>query len=136
MNRKFAYLLPSLFIALTSLSCESSEERREEAQAKKLEADAALTREQAKQVSKGTPVPAAYVEVAVAPTPPPPTPEQQPPSPGQTYVWVPGYQAWNNGTWTWTPGQWTLPPQPAAQWVPAHWEKYGNGWLWVEGRWR
>lgn len=140
MNRKFVYLAPAVLaaglLALTCSSCHSARTRKTNAEAERIEADADLKRAQAGKLRYGGNDQPGYVEVQVAPTPPPPTPEQMSPSPGSTYVWVPGYQSWNNGSWVWTPGHWSIPPQPAATWVPAHWERSGQGWLWVEGAWR
>ena len=135
MNRKFSYLLPAAMLALISTSClHSAKAQKTRAEGEAVRAEAEYTRAKADKVRTGDQ--ARYVEVQVAPTPPAPTPEQPPPSPGSTYIWVPEYQAYSNGSWTWTPGHWSVPPQPAATWVPAHWEREGNGWLWVDGQWK
>ncbi len=74
-------------------------------------------------------------EVVVAQTPPPPAVEGISPSPGPTYVWVPGYWAWQ-GRWVWVRGEWFLPPRPRAAWVPGHWNHHHRGYVWVPGHWR
>ena len=43
--------------------------------------------------------------------PPPPLPDyQQPPAPGDGYIWTPGYWAWCPNGYYWVPGAWVEPP--------------------------
>jgi len=43
--------------------------------------------------------------------PPPPLPEyEQPPCPGDDYIWTPGYWGWQNAGYYWVPGVWVTAP--------------------------
>jgi hypothetical protein len=66
--------------------------------------------------------PAAY-----APDPPPPLPEyDQPPCPGDDYLWTPGYWAYDPSGYYWVPGAWVEAPYQGALWTPGYWG-YNNG---------
>lgn len=55
---------------------------------------------------------------------PPPLPlYDQPPIPGDGYIWTPGYWAWNAdiSNYYWVPGTWVLPPQAGFLWTPGYW---------------
>jgi len=45
----------------------------------------------------------------------------QPPIPGPSYLWIPGYWAWDGTEYYWVPGYWALPPAADLLWTPAHW---------------
>lgn len=54
--------------------------------------------------------------------PPPSLPDyQQPPAPGDNYIWTPGY--WNYGPdgYYWVPGAWVIAPYVGALWTPPYW---------------
>jgi hypothetical protein len=76
--------------------------------------------------------PAAY-----APEPPPELPEyQQPPCPGDNYIWTPGYWDYAPGQgYYWVPGVWVMAPYEGALWTPGWWgfdrDRYG----WHRGYW-
>src|SRR3984957_14313907 len=56
--------------------------------------------------------------------PPPELPVyEQPPIPGDGYLWVPGYWAWGDDIqdYYWVPGTWVLAPQPNYLWTPGYW---------------
>jgi hypothetical protein len=75
----------------------------------------------------------AVVPATVAP---PPTPvEVIPFAPGPTYVWAPGYYAWN-GHWVWVGGHYVVRPRPGVVWVGGHWARHGHGYVWIGGAWR
>ncbi len=60
--------------------------------------------------------------VEYAEDPPPPLPEyEQPPCPGDGYIWTPGYWANGSNGYFWTPGAWTLAPFTGALWTPGYW---------------
>jgi len=60
-----------------------------------------------------------YTSVDVAP---PPLPVyEQPPIPGDGYVWTPGYWAYGASGYYWVPGTWVLPPYAGALWTPGYW---------------
>ena len=55
----------------------------------------------------------------------------QPRSPGEGYVWVPGYQYPVGNRYTWHEGYWTRPAYSGAHWVePRH-----DGQLYYNGYW-
>jgi hypothetical protein len=57
-----------------------------------------------------------------APEPPPPLPEyQQPPCPGDDYLWTPGYWDYANAGYYWVPGAWVMSPYVGALWTPPWW---------------
>ena len=52
--------------------------------------------------------------------PPPPLPDyQQPPSPGDDYLWTPGYWNYASAGYYWVPGVWVQAPYQGALWTPA-----------------
>jgi len=68
---------------------------------------------------------------------PPPLPVyEQPFCPGDGYLWVPGYWAYDdfNG-YFWVPGTWVLVPAPGLLWTPGYWA-WGDGiFVFHEGYW-
>ena len=62
------------------------------------------------------------VNISVDVEPPPLPVYDQPPLPGDGYIWVPGYWAWDDDTgYYWVPGTWVLPPEPELLWTPGYW---------------
>jgi hypothetical protein len=60
--------------------------------------------------------------VATAPDPPPALPEyDQPPAPGDDYLWTPGYWGWASAGYYWVPGVWVQAPYAGALWTPGYW---------------
>ncbi|CFU08823.1 membrane protein [Bordetella pertussis] len=67
---------------------------------------------------------------------PPPLPVyQQPPVPGDGYIWVPGYWALNALGFYWVPGVWMLAPYPGALWTPGYWAYDAGYYRWRRGYW-
>jgi hypothetical protein len=67
---------------------------------------------------------------------PPPLPDySQPPSPGDGYIWTPGY--WGSGAsgYYWVPGAWVEPPYSGALWTPGYWGYAGNRYQFYPGHW-
>ena len=76
--------------------------------------------------------------VAYSPTPPPALPDyQQPPIPGDGYVWTPGYWGWDQdaGDYYWAPGTWVQPPQAGLLWTPGYWRYVDGRYGFVDGYW-
>ncbi|MFJ0543476.1 hypothetical protein WLU91_22815, partial [Bordetella bronchiseptica] len=74
--------------------------------------------------------------VEVAREAPPPLPVyQQPPVPGDGYIWVPGYWALNALGFYWVPGVWMLAPYPGALWTPGYWAYDAGYYRWRRGYW-
>ena len=80
------------------------------------------------------PVPADY---AADTAPPAPVTEEQPASPEQGDVWVPGYWWWSVPfhRYVWVSGAWRNPP-PDQVWTPGNWVSNPEGkYVWVPGFW-
>jgi hypothetical protein len=73
--------------------------------------------------------------VVVSTAPPAVRHEVVPVSPGESYVWVPGYWAYQNTRWVWVSGHYENRPQPGALWVSGHWDHTRHGWIWTPGHW-
>ena len=61
----------------------------------------------------------------------------QPVCPGDGYLWMPGYWAWDadDGDYYWVPGTWVLAPEIGFLWTPGYWG-WGDGvYLWHAGYW-
>jgi WXXGXW repeat (2 copies) len=61
----------------------------------------------------------------------------QPPIPGDGYIWTPGYWAWSDDIqdYYWVPGTWVEAPQPEYLWTPGYWGWQGGAYLWNAGYW-
>lgn len=61
----------------------------------------------------------------------------QPPIPGDGYVWTPGYWAWgaDEQDYYWVPGTWIEAPQPEFLWTPGYWAAADGVFLFHEGYW-
>lgn len=71
-----------------------------------------------------------------APDPPPPLPEyQQPPCPGDDYVWNPGYWDYSSAGYYWVPGAWVIAPYVGALWTPPWWGFYNGRYILHPGYW-
>jgi hypothetical protein len=83
--------------------------------------------------------PAAAVEtepVAAAPQPPPPLPQyDQPPCPGQNYIWTPGYWDYEQAGYYWVPGAWVMAPYVDALWTPPYWDFSAGQYRFHRGYW-
>lgn len=72
----------------------------------------------------------------VASDPPPPIPDyDQPPCPGDDYIWTPGYWSYASAGYYWVPGQWVMAPWVGALWTPGYWGFYQNRYHWYPGYW-
>jgi YXWGXW repeat-containing protein len=60
---------------------------------------------------------------------------EQPPCPGDGYIWTPGYWAYGPEGYYWVPGTWVTPPTVGVLWTPGYWG-WGNGvYVWHAGYW-
>jgi hypothetical protein len=67
---------------------------------------------------------------------PPPLPEyDQPPCPGEGYIWTPGYWNWGSGGYYWVPGAWVQAPYQGALWTPGYWSYESGRYGWHRGFW-
>jgi hypothetical protein len=62
---------------------------------------------------------------------------EQPPIPGDGYLWVPGYWYWSPDAqdYYWVPGTWVMAPQPGLLWTPGYWGNSGGAFVWNPGYW-
>lgn len=60
---------------------------------------------------------------------------EQPPLPGDGYIWMPGYWAYGDEGYFWVPGTWVLSPEPGFLWTPGYWGFVNGGYFWNEGYW-
>jgi hypothetical protein len=83
------------------------------------------------------PVSSAQVSIGVSiETPPPDLPVyDQPPCPGDDYIWTPGYWAWGDDGYFWVPGTWVLAPEPGLFWTPGYWAWNGGSFVFNAGYW-
>jgi hypothetical protein len=77
-----------------------------------------------------------YDQPIQASEPPPPLPDyNQPPAPGDDYVWTPGYWSYANAGYYWVPGAWVLAPYVGALWTPPWWGYDSGDYHWHSGYW-
>lgn len=67
---------------------------------------------------------------------PPPLPDyQQPPDPGDGYLWTPGYWNYASNGYYWVPGAWVEPPYQGALWTPGYWASSVGRYAFHPGHW-
>ena len=68
--------------------------------------------------------------------PPPEIPVyEQPPCPGDNYIWTPGNWNYANGGYYWVPGAWVQAPYDGALWTPGYWGYGGDRYAYHHGYW-
>ena len=79
----------------------------------------------------------AQVSVVIRIGPPALPVYEQPFCPGEGYLWVPGYWAYDDdfNDYYWVPGTWVLAPEPGLLWTPGYWAWGGDRFLFHEGYW-
>ena len=77
----------------------------------------------------------AAVVFSVTIAPPPITVFDQPPCPGDGYIWTPGYYQYGDYGYYWVPGHWVLPPAVGLLWTPGYWGFAGGRYVWRAGYW-
>jgi len=77
----------------------------------------------------------AGVLISVNVAPPPIVVFDQPPCPGDGYIWTPGYYQYGAYGYYWVPGAWVLPPSVGLLWTPGYWGFERGRYLWHEGYW-
>jgi hypothetical protein len=86
--------------------------------------------------TSAAPVPAGDETEEEANEAPPPIPVyDQPPCPGDGYVWTPGVWRWGAEGYFWVPGTWVLPPQVGFLWTPGYWGLVGAVYVFHPGHW-
>jgi hypothetical protein len=76
-------------------------------------------------------------DVSVDVAPPGLPDDDQPPIPGDGYVWAPGYWAWSDDDqdYYWVPGTWVAAPVIGYLWTPGYWFADGGVFVWYPGYW-
>lgn len=79
----------------------------------------------------------AQFRIAVAFGPPPIPVYEQPICPGEGFIWVPGYWAWDADfdDYYWVPGTWVLAPEVGFLWTPPWWGWEDGFFVFHEGYW-
>jgi WXXGXW repeat (2 copies) len=77
----------------------------------------------------------ASADVSITVAPPVIPVYDQPPCPGDGYLWTPGYWAWGDDDYYWVPGVWVLPPEIGFLWTPGWWGWGDGGYFWHTGYW-
>jgi hypothetical protein len=77
----------------------------------------------------------ASADVSITVAPPPIPIYDQPPCPGDGYLWSPGYWGWGDDDYYWVPGVWILPPTIGFLWTPGWWGWGNGGYFWHAGYW-
>jgi hypothetical protein len=79
----------------------------------------------------------AQVRIAIRFGPPPLPVYEQPLCPGEDYIWVPGYWAYDYdySDYYWVPGTWVLAPEPGYFWTPGYWGWENEAFIFHEGYW-
>jgi hypothetical protein len=77
----------------------------------------------------------AAIQISVNIAPPPIAVFDQPPCPGDGYIWTPGYYQYGDYGYYWVPGQWVMPPSANMLWTPGYWAFEGRKYTWHEGYW-
>ena len=62
---------------------------------------------------------------------------EQPPCPGEGYLWTPGYWAWSDddGDYYWVPGTWVEAPEVGYLWTPPYWGWADDVYVFHAGYW-
>ena len=79
--------------------------------------------------------PAPGVVITAYEAPPPLPVYEQPPCPGDGFLWTPGYWAWGDAGYYWVPGTWVRPPRVGLLWTPGYWGFVGGSYVYHGGYW-
>jgi hypothetical protein len=60
---------------------------------------------------------------------------QQPPCPGDGYIWTPGYWNYASAGYYWVPGAWVSAPYQGALWTPGYWGYRSGRYAYYAGYW-
>jgi hypothetical protein len=77
----------------------------------------------------------AGIQISVNIAPPPIAVFDQPPAPGDGYIWTPGYYQYGDYGYYWVPGHWVTPPSEGVLWTPGYWANERGRYQWHEGYW-
>jgi hypothetical protein len=86
--------------------------------------------------TKARTIPATALNRWLCSQPPPPLPDyDQPPAPGDGYLWTPGYWGYSPSGYYWVPGGWVQAPYQGALWTPGYWGYRHNRYGFYRGYW-
>jgi len=79
----------------------------------------------------------AEVHVSITVGPPPLPIYEQPLCPGDGFIWVPGYWAYDYDIldYFWVPGTWVFAPEVGFFWTPGYWAWVNDGFFFYDGYW-
>jgi hypothetical protein len=77
----------------------------------------------------------AQIGISVTFAPPALPVYEQPPVPGEGYIWTPGYWAYGDDDYYWVPGTWVMAPEVGFLWTPGYWGWGGESFVFYEGYW-
>jgi len=75
------------------------------------------------------------IEMSITLAPPAMPDYEQPPMPGDGYIWTPGYWQYAAHGYYWVPGTWVEPPMVGLLWTPGYWGWSGGVYLWNAPYW-
>jgi WXXGXW repeat (2 copies) len=75
------------------------------------------------------------VGVSITVAPPALPVYEQPPLPGEGYLWTPGFWQWGPDGYFWVPGTWVQPPSVGVLWTPGYWGWGEGAYVFHEGYW-
>ena len=75
------------------------------------------------------------IEMSITLAPPALPDYEQPPMPGDGYIWTPGYWQYAAQGYYWVPGTWVQPPMVGLLWTPGYWGWSGGFYLWNAPYW-
>jgi WXXGXW repeat (2 copies) len=77
----------------------------------------------------------AGIQLSVNLAPPAIAVYDQPPCPGDGYIWTPGYYQYGDYGYYWVAGSWVLPPNTGMLWTPGYWAFERGHYNWRAGYW-
>jgi len=77
----------------------------------------------------------AQIGISITIAPPALPVYEQPPVPGDGYIWTPGYWAYGDDDYYWVPGTWVMAPEVGFLWTPGYWGWGNGGYAFNEGYW-
>jgi hypothetical protein len=77
------------------------------------------------------------INIVVSVAPPPIPIYEQPPLPGEGFIWAPGYWAWDQSQsdYFWVPATWVQAPEPNLLWTPGYWGWNNASYVFYPGYW-
>ena len=79
----------------------------------------------------------AQLQISVSFGPPALPVYDQPPCPGDDYIWTPGFWGWDadDEDYYWVPGTWVEAPEPGLFWTPPYWAWADGHYVFYDGYW-